>query len=307
MGIPSSGQISMLQIANETGLRPVNISLRDLSQIAGFSTPDYMSDFYSYSQTDAQRYKNAVNNSGYTLNGTEESAVDALFTDLNNSGLLGKIYAFYPMLGYGQGQAINAKSEGDVRQWQYDLTFNGAWSFGAYGATGDGSSTYWTANYSYPTTTDLKDSHLGTYLTSQGTYDYGWDMGVFDASNFYPYALMSMYEYYSGAALYDYDYSDGIVAYQPANYKGNSTMTYDNITSKIVIYQNGNQFAKEPQNVESYSTTTMVAGGYDYSNNTYTDKTFGFITFGKRLNATEMTDYQTHINTFQTTLGRNTY
>jgi hypothetical protein len=308
MGIPSSGQISMLRIANETGLRPVNISLRNLSNIAGFSTPDKITDFYSYSQTDAERYKNAVNNTGYTLSGTEESAIDTLFTELNNSGLLGKIFAFYPMIGdIPQAQVLNAKSEGDVRQWQYDLSFNGSWSFGAYGATGDGSTTNWTANYSYATTTNLKNSHLGTYITAQGTYNYGWDMGVFDSSTNYPYAFMTMYDGYTGNAIYDYDYSDGVTSFQPSNYSGNNMMTYDGANSKIRAYQNESQFQYFANSVETYSTTTWIVGGYDYINAQYTDKTFGFITFGKRLDAAEMQDYQAYINDFQTTLGRNTY
>lgn len=49
MALPSSGPISGSQIANELGAASTNISLRSLSSIAGFSTPDAMSEFYGYS------------------------------------------------------------------------------------------------------------------------------------------------------------------------------------------------------------------------------------------------------------------
>jgi hypothetical protein len=46
MALPSSGQISISQIRTELGTS--NGSLRALSNLAGFSTPDAMSEFYSY-------------------------------------------------------------------------------------------------------------------------------------------------------------------------------------------------------------------------------------------------------------------
>jgi len=308
MATPSSGQIKISEIINEIGLRPTNISFRNLSNIAGKTTPDRLSDFYSYSQTDAERYKNAVNNTGYTLNGTEDGAIGTLFSDLSTYGVYSKIYAFYPMIGGGQAQVLNAKSVSGVRQYAYDLNFGAGWSFGANGATGDGTgNAYWTANYSYPTNTDLKDSHFGTYITAQGTYDYGWDIAVSDAGNNYPYAFMTMYDDYTGNAIYDYDYSDGVQGFQPSNYSGNNMMTYDGANTKIRAYQNENQFQYFTNSVEQYATTTYVIGGYDYVNAQFTDKTFGFITFGSTLTAAEMQDYQLAINDFQTTLGRNVY
>jgi hypothetical protein len=306
MAVPSSGQISMLQIIDETGLRPTNISLRNLSNIAGFSTPDKITDFYGYSQTDAERYKNAVTNTGHALSGAEDYAIDILFSDLDSYGLYSEIYGFYPMIGGGQAQALNAKSVSGVRQWALDLTFYGGWSFGAYGATGNASNTYWTANYSYNSTT-IKSSHLGTYITDDGTYSYGWDIGIFDSYSNYPYAFMTMYDGSSGYLIYDYDYSDGINYLQPQNYSGNNMMSYDNTNSGYKYYQNSNITAFVSSGTEAFSNPTYIVGGYDYYNNYYTDKTFGFLTFGNFLGGSQMLDYQNIINTFQTTLGRNTY
>lgn len=51
-GIPASGQITMYQIAFEMGLSTTNISLRNISSVAGFSSPDAITDFYGYVPTD---------------------------------------------------------------------------------------------------------------------------------------------------------------------------------------------------------------------------------------------------------------
>ena len=48
MTLPSSGAISISQIANELGVA-TNTPLRNLSNLAGFSAPDAFSDFYGYS------------------------------------------------------------------------------------------------------------------------------------------------------------------------------------------------------------------------------------------------------------------
>ena len=49
MALPSSGPLSGSQIATELGAASTNISLRSLSSTAGFSIPDAISEFYSYS------------------------------------------------------------------------------------------------------------------------------------------------------------------------------------------------------------------------------------------------------------------
>jgi hypothetical protein len=298
----------MLQILDETGLSTNRSrSLRTVSDIAGFSTPDSISEFYSYSQTDAQRYKNAVNATGYTLNGTEESAVDALFSDLSSFGLYSKIYGFYPMLGGAEGQSINAKSVSDVRQWALDLYFFGGWSFGTNGATGNGNNTAWSANYSGYDSTTIKNSHLGVYTTVQGYASYGWDMSISDYLTNYPYAFMANYDANNGKAIFDYNYTDGIDLYSPGNYVGGTIMSYDNSDSSYIVYQNGNLFTDTAASTDSFSDPTIVVGGYDYTYNAYTDHTYGFLTFGESLTGTEIQDYLTAINTFQTTLGRNAY
>lgn len=49
MGLPSSGQLSLNDIKTELGAASTNVSLGSMSNTAGFSEPDAISDFYGYS------------------------------------------------------------------------------------------------------------------------------------------------------------------------------------------------------------------------------------------------------------------
>jgi hypothetical protein len=49
MALPSSGQLSLGDIAGELGVALSNVSLRNMSSTAGKSTPDSMGEFYGYS------------------------------------------------------------------------------------------------------------------------------------------------------------------------------------------------------------------------------------------------------------------
>ena len=51
MALPSSGQLSLNDIKTELGAASTNVSLSSMSNTAGFSEPDAISDFYGYSAT----------------------------------------------------------------------------------------------------------------------------------------------------------------------------------------------------------------------------------------------------------------
>lgn len=63
MALPSSGQLSLNDIRVELGAASTNVSLRALSNTAGFSVPDAVSEFYGYSaySNDYFYYNDGVN------------------------------------------------------------------------------------------------------------------------------------------------------------------------------------------------------------------------------------------------------
>ena len=61
MALPSSGPLSINDIRVELGQSQANSSLRSLSSLAGFSTPDAISEFYGYSPSLDYRTFSIVN------------------------------------------------------------------------------------------------------------------------------------------------------------------------------------------------------------------------------------------------------
>jgi len=67
MALPTSGSLSFSAIANELNISLENVSLRSMSNSAGFSTPDSVSEFYGYINEDVTLYfvvRNKVAKSG---------------------------------------------------------------------------------------------------------------------------------------------------------------------------------------------------------------------------------------------------
>jgi len=56
MALQSSGAISLSDIATEQGISTTNMSLRSMSNTAGFSTPDSITEFYGYSALASEYY-----------------------------------------------------------------------------------------------------------------------------------------------------------------------------------------------------------------------------------------------------------
>lgn len=67
MAVQSSGPISLSDIAAEQGISTTNMSLRSMSNTAGFATPDAISEFYGYSAGVTNAYYWDFQNSGDKL------------------------------------------------------------------------------------------------------------------------------------------------------------------------------------------------------------------------------------------------
>jgi hypothetical protein len=89
MALPSSGTLSLNDIRIELGLSQSNVSLRSMSSIAGFSTPDAVSEFYGYSSTPNYRTFTIVNtatSSGEVCSIREEDNLTLYFYEDGGDG-----------------------------------------------------------------------------------------------------------------------------------------------------------------------------------------------------------------------------
>ena len=89
MPLPSSGTLSLNDIRVELGLAQSNVSLRSMSNTAGFSTPDAVSEFYGYPPTPNYRTFAIVNfptTSGEVCSIRDEDNLTLYFEEAGGDG-----------------------------------------------------------------------------------------------------------------------------------------------------------------------------------------------------------------------------
>ena len=265
--------------------------------------------------TEALIYLNRVVQSGGTVNATASAATITLFTSLVSNNLWDKIYAMYPVLGgIAASHTINARSSVGT----YDLTFNGGWTHNSSGMKGNGTNGYAQTNFNPNTVMgNGGTSHLSVYVNLQGSGDRIYDMGVATTDS----GLNGMLNIAAKRSLttgnntlFDAgDYNGGIGRVQTTTQTSASGMTvgsYRSATDKT-LYRNGLNIATQTTNNPSaYANRTLVIAAQSSLDSNiayYSDNRYGFATIGSGLTNTDIVNLSSIINTYQTSLGRNTY
>ena len=107
MAVPSSGQLrEYADIGVELGVAQSNVSLRGMSQTAGFSAPDAMSEFYGYSSMTPTDHYDTIS---YTGNGVDPTNITGL--------------SFKPSIVFISTVNIN----GWPKYWFYEKDLNSIW------------------------------------------------------------------------------------------------------------------------------------------------------------------------------------
>lgn len=264
--------------------------------------------------TEALTYLNRVVQSGGTVSAQASAATITMFTSLVSNNLWDKIYAMYPTLG---GVAASHVINGRSSIGTYDLTFNGGWTHNSSGMKPNGTNGYAETNFNPNTTIgNGGTSHLSVYVNLQGTGNRIYDIGVGE-SDFNLTQMLNLAAKRSVGSgnntLFDAgDYSSGNGRVQTTSQASASGMTvgsYRSATDKT-LYRNGSNIATQTANNASvYANRTMVIGAQksDAGVQYYSDNRYAFVTIGSGLTNTDITNLSSIINTYQTSLGRNTY
>ena len=260
---------------------------------------------------DATNYINAVIASGGTLNGTQQTAINTLFTNLKSAGLYSKIDIMYPMLGgNGNGTSINAITPSG----SFNITWNGGMSFTSSGATGNGTNSYGNTNYNPNTSSNPLDYGYGVYMSNSGNYDLEiYNLGAYDGTN-----ITAARAEFGEVNLYGYSVGEprtSMVVPTAPDLAGNYISTFSSTSYKQNYFNyNSVSISATSTPVLMSSTPTLVnqpiythtlnINGSPYNLCT---ATISFLWFGKYLTNSQVSTLSTIINNFQTALGRNTY
>jgi hypothetical protein len=261
--------------------------------------------------TEAIAYLNRVVQSGGTVDVTASAATITLFTSIVSNGLWDKIYAMYPTLGgVAASHSINGKSSVGL----YNLTFSGGWTHNSSGMQPNGTNAF--ANtFLIPNTVlgTSGTSHLSVYVNLQGTvgnrtYDIGTENGSLAAL----WTIAAKRTVAGGNnTLFDAGtFSAGRV--QTTALASASGMTVGSVraTADRILYRNGTTAATNTSSgTISYATRSAFIGAQNTAGgaNFYSSNRYAFATLGSGLTNTEIVNLSSIVNTYETSLGRNTY
>jgi hypothetical protein len=266
---------------------------------------------------DAAAYLSAVLSAGGTLDATISAATNTLFTDLKSNGLYTKTTMMYPYIGGVQNSNKLEAKNPNVN----DITFNvvsGSWTFNSSGAT-PGTQCWATNNVYLNTASTLNNVALFTYLGTDNAMggDYCIDLGTADdlGVNGVNSLIGGSSQPDSTSYFYNNDGSATRITVSSGSIPNSLGFIGLNRTSStnFNVWRNGVKLATDTDTntgvLPSVRPLYMPAAGNNTISyvNKWTSRRHQFDWLGEGLNDTEVTNLSNIINTFQTTLGRNTY
>jgi hypothetical protein len=226
-------------------------------------------------------------------------AIDTLVKDIKGYGIWIKMKAIYPFVGgTATTHKFNLKDPQDTNA-AFRLVFSGGWTHSATGALPNGTNAYADTFFNPTTNIILNDIHLGYYsgtLTSVANYA---EMGVSGVgtttldlrlTNTTLGSLTQIFSTFVNAANLD---SRGF-------YIGSR------ISNEVRLAKNGTVIAQNLSLPVSGTkpNANIWIGARNNVAGTFTNREARLSSIGDGLNASEISNYYTAVQSFQTTLGR---
>lgn len=260
---------------------------------------------YTPSDADAQAFITAA---GIT-DATQQSAINTLVTDLKGYSIWDKMKAIYPFVGgTSTTHKWNLKDPRDLDS-AFRLVFSGGGTHSANGYLPNGVNSYADTKFNMTTNfNSTSDASMGIYLRTD-TSSTGVDMGAGDTNNADEGILI--YSSYSGSTYYSCAFGASFISPAPSN--------SDSKGFYAVVRNSGEQSAHKRGNItinttETEAVTTLqslniyVGGGNPKTgsvSNLYSDREVAFSFIGDKLTQTEINNYYTAVQAYQTSLSRN--
>jgi hypothetical protein len=249
--------------------------------------------------SDAQKFILAA---GIT-DATQKSAINTLVDDLKSYGLWSKMKAIYPMVGgTATTHQYNLKDPRNLDA-AFRLEFYGGWTHSSTGALPNGGA-YADTFLNALTSLTNNNYHLGHYSRTQKTTGGEVDMGCGELATI---KMIAIDQYYAGAgkAFVAGDYISSLILNADTNTLGMVVGSRTSQTSAKLFMnavQKGSTLTLSNPNVQPNSKFYLGA------NNTtpieYSNKQCAFASIGDGLSDTEVSNFYTAVQAFNTTLSR---
>jgi len=246
--------------------------------------------------TEANTYLTAVVSAGGTgINSSISAATRTLFTSLVSNNLYNKIIAMYPYLGSNiEGCKFNAVNPIDSNA-AFRLTYGGGMSFSISGqsSTGNGYASTYINSTTAPT---LRSIGIYTNTTNSDQIDVGTDGITYMGTN-YPFGRAVFQFGGEGGNSYN---SDGLGLY---------IGVYSASTDNTRLYRNGVFVDEDAVGSTSFGTRSLYLHAMNNGGTAaeFSQRRQAFSIFTTELTPSEVSTLSTIINTWATSIGRNTY
>jgi hypothetical protein len=247
--------------------------------------------------TDAVSFFSRVYAAGGSLTYTEVTATQTLVTDMKTNGIWTPMKAIYPMVG-----ASAAACAQNLKSSSFTGSFSSGWTFASTGVTGNGTSAYFNSGFNPSIEiSSAQNFTLGGYQRIQQLREeimWGNSVGATGTRNEL-YARQSTGEFFLnlGGGFANVTNSDARGFYLGKNNSTNTlTEGFKNGSSVF-----SSSIGSSMKNANMWLGGIQVYSGYSaYSSNEFA---FAFLGDGQ-LTSTDVSNYYTAVQTFQTTLNR---
>jgi hypothetical protein len=262
---------------------------------------------YSTGLPEANTYLSAVVAAGGTVDSTMSAATRTLFQSIWSNGLNTSMVAMYPFIGgTAASHAVQGMSPGT-----YNLTFNGGWTQNVSGATPNGTNAY--ANTSVVPSTPgftLSGGSVGVYCGTDAST--GCAVGSTGTANgalaLFPVLLNPTKQI---ATTF---WNNTVGAYSVTTVPdalGLISIARSGSTSTVQFYRRGGFVSSQNHSALSLSNVSTYLGANNQFNTTINNystyrQQFTYL-YGGTLTTSQMSTLNDIIQTYQTSLGRNTY
>jgi hypothetical protein len=245
---------------------------------------------------DALAFFNRVTTAGGSLSLTEKNAINQLVLDMKSYSIWTKMKAIYPMVGASASAcAQNLKSS------NFTGIFTSGWTFASTGVTPDGTSAYMDTNFN-PTTEIANDNtgSFGIYSRTDRADSFSRQHGAVDGLGYILFIVKA------SSKIQNYLNSDTGTNISNTNSQGFYQMSRDSSTntfhSKDNTINTVSLTAKGRPNINLFLAARNNTSG---TANAFDNLEIAFAYYsGQSLTTTNLSNFYTAVQAFQTTLSR---
>lgn len=231
---------------------------------------------------------------------TQQSAINNLVIGLKADGLWTKMKAIYPFVG-----GTSTTTSYNLRNTaQYQLSWNGGWTWNSQGVTGNGSNSFANTGFNPNSAFTTNDSaHLSIYSRTNSAasayVDFGATNGLGNST-----AINSAYANNAVSLLHN-----GSTGVNVTNLNTQGFYIGTRSTASIhKMFKNGSQLGTtDTTSSGTRPNFILYLGAYNSngSNLYHTNRNYAFASIGDGLTDADVTNLNTRVTTFQTALNRN--